>query len=1043
MPNDSEAQCLPTAEAHPVYDVARECDRLFKQCPQWLKGQLEDTISTSQRRFGSWAAYLGVFALKSASLDTRLRFEPEIRDLTMLLLDVLQTDLRRGKTLQRRKKRKVNQLLITRVSVTKLASKRSLSRRNTLGKSNIVTASSSPAEDVPLPLSKETIGALYGIVGSIDRLHRLAVRIRTSSKDNQTLEERVTNFAKQLLPDGFKNAVYHILKYKFPKAEEELIMKLTKSIVFRRHRLMYQRHHYKKLSYDRQPSSAEVTQLPDSKPITTKSEGQQQQSRSKTSLLKEKKDKDKYFDHPGDDQKTERVSSTNPTLFRKDCFDQQGDDKGERPAPTVFSVGSSWVGKIEYPMAPKSEGTSTHAVCQFCFQELQVVGNEDPKWWERHVDRDMDHYICLSDECRQSLHYFYSFHSWIEHMESEHEPDWPRFIYPKSSEWRCTLSGDHTGSFTDVVSLEQHLSSFHSKEFDMSDLDLVAKNSRFPQPRDPDICPLCQESINSLKPAVQHQEPEKKNPSRKKRVVKFKDQSSSSGDEIDGKIQTASSLIPPRNSTSKMVKHVAKHLKSVSFLSLRGLEPEEEDEEDDSSGAKMRGSDRSTFNGSIAFEYVSQDSAEALTFDPPVPDEEVPDQYLEFLGNRLGNWCGILPAEQEHKRLDINDVVHDKILSSLHNASVWHSHPQQPRDFSTAGYHFYLIIKVRNIWIRPGLQGRIKRSKRLESYSGHSGAVWSVVFSPDGNKLASGSDDYTIRVWDITTGQVQYTLKGHLGVVLSVVFSPNKSKLASGSNDCTVRVWDIATGQAKYALEGHLGGVTSVVFSPDGSKLASGSNDCTIRVWDVTTGQAKHTLKGHSSWVRTVVFSPDGSRLASGSDDRTVRVWDVLTGQAEHTLEGHSDKVWSVVFSPDGSKLGSGSDDCTVQVWDVATGQAEYMLEGHLDGVNNVVFSPDGSKLASASDDRTVRVWDIATGQAEHTLEGHSGWVRTVVFSPNGSKLASGSGDRTVRVWDVATGQAEYTLEGYSGVVLSVVFSPDGSKLASGLSDGTLRVWDV
>jgi WD40 repeat protein len=133
-------------------------------------------------------------------------------------------------------------------------------------------------------------------------------------------------------------------------------------------------------------------------------------------------------------------------------------------------------------------------------------------------------------------------------------------------------------------------------------------------------------------------------------------------------------------------------------------------------------------------------------------------------------------------------------------------------------------------------------------------------------------------VWDVQTAQCQHTLKGHSGRVSSVVFSPDGSRVASSSWDLTVRVWDVQTAQCQHTLEGHSGRVSSVVFSPDGSRVASSSDDQTVRVWDVQTGQCQHTLKGHSGTVSSVVFSPDGSLVASSSDDQTVRVWDIATG---------------------------------------------------------------------------------------------------------------------------------------------------------------------
>ncbi|KAF5342530.1 hypothetical protein D9611_002043 [Ephemerocybe angulata] len=284
--------------------------------------------------------------------------------------------------------------------------------------------------------------------------------------------------------------------------------------------------------------------------------------------------------------------------------------------------------------------------------------------------------------------------------------------------------------------------------------------------------------------------------------------------------------------------------------------------------------------------------------------------------------------------------------------------------------------------------------------TGHTGDVNSAVFSWDGTKIVSGSDDQTVRVWDALTGEVQTVLEGHSAHVTSVAFSPDGKDIVSGSFDKTVRVWDVLEGKVKRVLEGHSDAVRSVDFSADGSRILSGSTDKTLRIWEASTGKVQRVLEGHTGYVYSAVFSGDGSRIFSGSHDHSVRVWDTLTGEARTVLNGHTSHVISVASSRDGLQVVSGACDNTVKVWDVLTGEVLRVLEGHSSYVYAVSFSRVGSRICSGSLDKTLRVWDPSTGRVQSVLTGHSDAIRGVAFSRDGRRILSASYDKTARVWD-------------------------------------------
>ncbi|KAI0044809.1 WD40 repeat-like protein, partial [Auriscalpium vulgare] len=288
---------------------------------------------------------------------------------------------------------------------------------------------------------------------------------------------------------------------------------------------------------------------------------------------------------------------------------------------------------------------------------------------------------------------------------------------------------------------------------------------------------------------------------------------------------------------------------------------------------------------------------------------------------------------------------------------------------------------------------------------GHQGAVNSVAFSPDSKRIASGSKDSTIRIWDVKTGEtVGVPFTGHKSWVRSVAFSPNGAHIVSGSDDDTIRIWDSLTGETVAGpFTGHKSSVLSVAFSPDGTHVVSGSLDETIRIWDAQTGK---TVAGpftdHKSIVMSVAFSPDGTRVVSGSCDMSIRIWNAQTGE---TVAGpFSGYVRSVAFSPDGMRVVSGSYDQTIRTWDAQTGQTvagPFTGQTYRSSYSSVAFSPGGKCVVSGSDDRTIRIWDAQTGKTvAGPLRGHTEEIWSVAYSPDGKLVASGSEDHTVRIWD-------------------------------------------
>jgi len=337
----------------------------------------------------------------------------------------------------------------------------------------------------------------------------------------------------------------------------------------------------------------------------------------------------------------------------------------------------------------------------------------------------------------------------------------------------------------------------------------------------------------------------------------------------------------------------------------------------------------------------------------------------------------------------------------------------------------------------------LQTGQLLRTFAGHKAGVKAVAVSPDGRHVLSASGDRTLKLWGLEIGQLIRTLIAHEDAVSAVAISHDARYSLSGSGDRTLRLWDLHTGQLLRTLAGHEGWVSAVSVSSDGRHALSGSRDCTLKLWDLATGQVLHTLTGHEGMVNAVSLSPDDRHALSGSDDHTVKLWDTAAGQLVRTFAGHEDGVSAVAVSPDGRHALSGSRDRTLRLWNLETGDLVRTFAGHESGVSAVAVSADGRHGLSGSDDRTVKFWDLVTSQSSRISTGHDGPVSAVSVSSDARHALSGSRDRTLRLWDLATGELLRTFEGHEHGVSSVAISADGRYGLSGSFDRTLKLWDL
>jgi WD40 repeat protein len=325
---------------------------------------------------------------------------------------------------------------------------------------------------------------------------------------------------------------------------------------------------------------------------------------------------------------------------------------------------------------------------------------------------------------------------------------------------------------------------------------------------------------------------------------------------------------------------------------------------------------------------------------------------------------------------------------------------------------------------------------------GHEDTVTSLSFSHDGRRLASGSDDGKVRIWDVESGTCLFIQRAYGNTMYTVGLSPKGDLVVSGFGiDGSISLWDVQSGSEISSVNGHDSIVNCVNFSPDGSRIVSGSMDDTLRLWNAENGEEILVLRGHEGAIRSAAFSPSGRLIVSGSSDETVRIWAASSGEPLACLRGHDDAVKIVGFSQDSRNIFSANVN-RILLWDANTFQEVDRFDiNRPASVYIHAFTYNGKRAAIAFSDGILAVRQTGSNESLNPL-GHFERGTALAFSPDASKLACGSSTGTIKVWTTRNAKPPVCVRDRV-LVARAVFSPTEEYAMSKSTEGAMHIWDT
>jgi WD domain, G-beta repeat len=302
------------------------------------------------------------------------------------------------------------------------------------------------------------------------------------------------------------------------------------------------------------------------------------------------------------------------------------------------------------------------------------------------------------------------------------------------------------------------------------------------------------------------------------------------------------------------------------------------------------------------------------------------------------------------------------------------------------------------------------------------------------------------------TWTCQHILTGHYGLfaaIKTIAISPHLPMVATGSEDKTIRLWNLDSGVEIGILTGHQKSVESIAFHPHQSGLlVSGDRAGAIKLWQVDPVLELSSTDSQQSKVNCLAISLDGKLIVSGGSDRTIKIWYFVLSDERSidclaTLKHHQLAVNAVGFNPINSevKFASVSSDRRVMLWGMESKTPLSILTAHTQAVKTLAFSPDGKLLATAGDDGLIMLWDLASRKLVRTLSAHRWTISALSFLNSSNTLVSASWDGNIKFWQVDSGQEIDCLSVHSAEVLAIDIYQPNQSIITASRDRIAKIW--